>query len=116
MKRSRESTIRELARLFHRNGYVRRQNPRRYRKEGYKRYKKGDEVRLTAVSETELALIRRLLAAAGFRAGRAFVKGRLFRQPVYGREAVRRFIDLVGERKPAKPLKRLAAPRRARTV
>ena len=87
--------IAALARYFHRNGYVRRQNARRLSREGYSRYKKGDEVRLTAQSPEELARIRRLLELAGFTPGQPFLKARQYRQPVYGREAVRRFLGLV---------------------
>jgi hypothetical protein len=94
----------ELARFFTRNGYVRRQNQRRLDEEGYMRYKKGDEVRLVAENRGELARIRSLLLRAGFRPGSPFVKGRQFRQPVYGRGEVRRFLGLVADQ--------LAAPRR----
>ena len=59
----------------------------------YLRYKKGDEVRLTA--QSALARIRRLLELAGFTPGQPFLKARQYRQPVYGREAVRRFLGLV---------------------
>ena len=58
-------------------------------------YKKGDEVRLCARSAKELAEIRRLLKLADFRPGRPFMKDRHYRQPVYGREEVRRFLNLV---------------------
>lgn len=86
--------ITELARFFRRNGYVRWQNPERQATEGQK-YKKGDEVRLVAESMSELAVIRRLLKRAGFKPGRPFAKGRQFLQPIYGRQAVARFLELV---------------------
>ncbi len=92
-----------LARYFHRNGYVRRQNSRRLSRDGCSRYKKRDEVRLTAQSAEELARIRRLLELAGFRLGRPFVKSRQYRQPVYGREAVRRFLGLIESQRIAEP-------------
>ncbi len=92
---SSSEVIGELGRFFRRNGYVRRQNPKRLKRDGYMGYKKGDEVRLTAHDEQELQTIRELLTRAGFRPGRPFVKGRQFRQPVYGREAVRQFLRLV---------------------
>lgn len=91
-------TIRELKRFFRRNGYVRQQNPERLALEGYADYKKGDEVRLTAQDEQELEVIRELLGRAGFRPGRPFEKGRQYRLPIYGREEVRRFLQLVAER------------------
>lgn len=93
--RSPQAVARRLADFFERNGYVRRQDPRRVGKHGWDRYKKGDEVRLVAESKAELRLIRRLLRAAGFKAGRPFPKGRQHRQPVYGRQAVARFLDIV---------------------
>ncbi len=86
----------QLGELFRRNGYVRRQNPKRLGRDG-RRYKKGDEVRLVANSADELRRIRRLLREAGFEPGRAFAKGRQWRQPLYGREAVARFLDLIGQ-------------------
>ena len=86
---------RELGRYFRRNGYVRRQNPKRLSREGYLGYKKGDEVRLTAHDQQELLRIKALLRRAGFRPGRPFLKGRQYRLPIYGREAVRRFLKSV---------------------
>jgi len=84
-----------LAWYFYRNGYVRRLDPER-RRESPRAYKKGDEVRLVATSQRELREIRRLLRAAGFEPGRAFRKGRQYRQPLYGRAAVEEFLDLIG--------------------
>jgi hypothetical protein len=95
--------IRELKRFFGRNGYVRRQNPKRLARDGYMRYKKGDEVRLTAQDKQELQAIRDLLVRAAFRPGRPFVKGQQYRLPIYGREAVHRFLSLVAGRGIAEP-------------
>ncbi len=86
-----------LAALFRRNGYVRRQSAARLNAEGYGAYKKGDEVRLVADSRAELAEVRRLLRAAGFKPGRPFRKANQYRQPLYGRQQVARFLALVGE-------------------
>ncbi len=94
-KKPGKRVILALAHYFWRNGYVRHQNTRRLAREGYRGYKKGDEVRLCAQSAEELAEIRRLLELAGFEPGRPFQKDRYYRQPVYGRQAVRRFLDLV---------------------
>ena len=96
--------VSELAHYFGRNGYVRHQNARRLSRQGYRGYKKGDEVRLVARSLRELAAIRDLLQQAGFRPGRSFSKGRQYCQPVYGREAVRRFLDLLRAQKKAEPI------------
>ena len=94
---TRAAVVKHLREIFGRNGYVRRQNPVRVAEEGSQRYRKGEELRLTASSAEELRLIRRLLRQAGFRPGRAFVKGQQYRQPVYGRQEVARFLDLIAE-------------------
>ena len=92
-----EAVRRELGFYFRRNGYVRRQNTEKLADLGYMGYKKGDEVRLTALDAQELKIIRALLKEAGFRPGRPFLKGRFKRLPIYGRDSVRRFLELVGE-------------------
>jgi hypothetical protein len=86
----------ELSRFFKRNGYVRRQNRKRLSRDGHKIYKKGDEVRLTAKNLQELLYIDALATQAGFRTGEPFIKGRQYRLPIYGREAVQRFFQVVG--------------------
>jgi hypothetical protein len=91
-----EGVLAQLAALFRRNGYVRRQNTTRLDAEGWWVYKKGDEVRLVAGLLTELAEMRRLLRAAGFKPGHPFRKGNRYRQPLYGRQQVARFLVLVG--------------------
>ena len=88
---------RQLVRFFARNGYVRGQNRQRVRDEGWDQYKKGHEVRLIAGSKQELALIQDLLEKAGFKPGRPFEKGAQYCQPVYGRRAVVRFLQMVGD-------------------
>lgn len=80
--------------MFHRNGYVRRQNARRLAAEGYLGYRKGDEIRFVLASRSELASIQRLLRRAGFEPGRPFTKGRKFVLPVYGRTAVQELLSL----------------------
>lgn len=92
---SRQTAASRLAGFYRRNGFVRRQDQQRIEKEGCARYKKGDEIRLVAESTQELALIRRLLREEGFEPGRPFVKGRQYRLPIYGRQAVARFLELV---------------------
>lgn len=95
VRSSQRMVVARLASFFRRNGFVRRQDPQRLADEGWERYKKGDELRLVAESAKELRLIRRLLREAGFKPGRPFAKGRQYRQPIYGRQAVARFLDLV---------------------
>ncbi len=97
MRKPSASVIEQLAAFFQRNGYVRWQNTERLETEGWWGYKKGDEVRLVAESKRELALIRRLLRQAGFKPGRPFAKGQQFRQPLYGRQAVSRFLELIAQ-------------------
>jgi hypothetical protein len=87
-----------LRELFQRNGYVRLQDPDRV-EAGGREYKKGDEVRLVADSRAELMEIRRLLTAAGFKLGRPFAKANQFRQPLYGRDQVARFVSLMRRKK-----------------
>lgn len=88
---------RQLTALFERNGYVRWQNPDRIAEVGSQVYKKGDEVRLVAESDAELAHIQQLLEVRGFVSGRPFVKGKYqYCVPIYGREQVTRFLAVVG--------------------
>jgi hypothetical protein len=86
-----------LGALFRRNGYMRKQDIGRLKAEGHGAYKKGDEVRLVADSIMELEVIRRLLRQAGFRPGAPFRKAKQWGQPIYGRQAVARFMALIGE-------------------
>lgn len=92
-----DDQIARLAGLFRRNGYVRWQNADRLEDEGYAVYKKGDEVRLVVDTRAELAEVRRLLRAAGFKRSKPFRKARQYRQPIYGRREVARFLALIGE-------------------
>lgn len=91
-----DSVVRRLAWYFRRNGYVRYFDRARRAKDVARVYKKGDEVRLVAQSLQELAEIQQLLRAAGFVAGKPFAKARQYRQPVYGRLQVKRFLQLIG--------------------
>ena len=93
---TKSEVIQELAEAFDRCGYVRRQNPDRVSSDGQAIYKKGDEVRFSVRSEDELAHLRELLIAAGFKPGRPYSQGYRFRQPVYGRKQVRTFLELIG--------------------
>ena len=85
----------QLAEFFHRNGYVRQVNLERRAEVSAKVYKKGDEIRLVANSADELEVIQQLLLAAGFKFGKPFQKDRQFRQPIYGRTEVARFLNMV---------------------
>jgi hypothetical protein len=91
------AVVKELAALFRRNGYVRPPAVKRLANLGYGVFRRGYEFRLTAADENELQHIRDLLVRAGFKPGCAFVKGRQFRQPVYGRKMLERFLQLIDE-------------------
>lgn len=87
--------VKQLAVFFNRNGYIRWQDADRVAEEGWRIYKKGDEVRLVAHTTSELFKIRRLLREAGFNPGRPFRKGRQWRQPIYGKREVARFLAMI---------------------
>jgi len=89
--------IEKLAVFYRRNGYVRRRTLRSVGSDGKVRSRCADELRLTAQSLAELREIRRLLQGAGFRPGSAFAKKRQLRIPVYGRRAVERFLEMIGQ-------------------
>ena len=89
------AVVEDLATLFHRNGYVRLPDMDR-RAASPRGYKKGYEVRLVADSLGELEDIQHLLRLAGFEPGRPFGKALQWRQPLYGRAAVERFLEMVG--------------------
>ncbi|MCC7291952.1 MAG: hypothetical protein IT449_07825 [Phycisphaerales bacterium] len=101
----------ELAKRFRLNGYVRRPNAE-LRAEAPDHYKKGYEIRLVADSQVELREVRRLLRAAGFEPGRPFAKSNQWRQPVYGRAAVMRFLRIVGAKSPPKRVRAKSKSRR----
>lgn len=94
MARKNEGAV-QLAAFFRRNGYVRLQDPARAATEGAQAYKKGDEIRLVAWTKGELAVMRRLLKESGFPLAKPFEKNNQWRQPIYGRVEVARFLDLV---------------------
>ncbi len=86
----------QLAYFFYRNGCLRLPNATR-RKEGSQKYKKGYELRLVAQTKNELKQIRRLLQQMGFKLGKPYQKGRQTVQPVYGKQAVEQFCNLLAQ-------------------
>jgi hypothetical protein len=86
-----------LAYFFHRNGYLRLPDQARRRQEGSRKYKKGYEVRLVARSEVELKQMTSLLRQVGLKAGRPYQKGKQKVQPIYGKQAVERFGQLLSQ-------------------
>jgi hypothetical protein len=89
-----DAVVRSLASYYQRNGVLRTPNANR-RKNERQRYHKGYEIRLLAFDARELAEIRRLLRAAGFRFGQPYVKVHRKAQPIYGKAQVTRFLELV---------------------
>lgn len=104
-----EFAISELASFFGRNGYVRQFDGQRRDELGTRVYKKGDEIRFVAKSESELEYMQKLLLVAGFRAGKPFRKGRQFCLPVYGVAEVARLKNLMGGPVPNLSVKRNAS-------
>ena len=79
---------------------MRRHDAGRYATQGYMKYKKGEEIRLVANGREEQEQILRRLKLAGFKAGRPFRKAperNQFCVPIYGREQVARFLNMVEE-------------------
>lgn len=93
---TRREAIAGLTEAFHRNGYIRRQNLPLREIVGSRIYKKGNEVRLTAHSEEELARLQAWLTVLRFTFGKPFPKDSHFRLPIYGREQIKAFLALVG--------------------
>jgi hypothetical protein len=90
-----EKALKTLAGYFQRNGCIRWVDPEMKEKLGYKKYKKGYEVRLVAQNEKELAALEKALKAAGFKHGKPYPKNKQTIIPIYGKEQVERFIDEV---------------------
>ncbi len=89
------AAARELVAFYHRNGYVRWPRLDRVDQEDSRSYKKGVELRFTANDPAEAARIMLLLGRVGLRHGRPFAKGHQLRIPVYGAEAVTRFLEML---------------------
>ncbi|MCH8558992.1 MAG: hypothetical protein LAT84_14310 [Balneolia bacterium] len=85
----------KLTWFYNRNGYVRRQKKERLENESAMSYKKGEEIRLIANTKSELRTIQSLLRKAGFKYGKPYDRGRRYCQPVYGKQAVARFLQMV---------------------
>lgn len=81
--------------FFHNGACVRTPNEDRL-DEGYRRYKKGWEVRFSVHSRSEATELRRVLVAAGLRSGRSYRKHQTtWIVPMYGRDQVTRFLGWV---------------------
>jgi hypothetical protein len=80
----------ELVRLFLRNGCIRHPKPERL-KEGHRNYKKGYEIRWTALNRDEEFTIIRMLSKLGFKHGKPFKKVNRIIIPVYGLDSLTEF-------------------------
>jgi hypothetical protein len=87
---SAKSTWEELFRLFFRNGCIRYPKPERL-KEGHAVYKKGYEIRWTALNNDEHSRILQLLKKVGFNHGKPFKKNNRIIIPVYGYDKLAEF-------------------------
>jgi hypothetical protein len=104
---TRESALAELRALFERNGYV-----RSGRRAGTKDTHRGYEIRFGAFDAAERERIGGLLRTCGYRPGRPFEKGGMFRVPVYGLEQVRELSRALGIRRKEERRALPATPRR----
>lgn len=93
-KRQRQSAKRRLAAWFNEHGCTRSAPDPKLRKEHSKTYKRGYEVRLSAHPE-ELSNLSALLHRTGFKPGTPFPKGNRFVVPLYGKEQVQRFLQMI---------------------
>ncbi len=85
----------QIRALFERGGYIRRPNLDRLDEMGSQQYKKGYEVRLVLLTQTEVRLTKRLLKEVGLRVGKPFAKHSRIVLPIYGEEAVTWFEALL---------------------
>ncbi len=85
----------ELVKLFLRNGCLRSPSDERQEQEGHRKYKKGYELRWTAMDAQETEKILDLLSKVGFKVGKPYPKRTQTILPVYGKSAVLRFQKLL---------------------
>jgi hypothetical protein len=94
MSVSKSAARSQLIKFYKRNGYVRIPDKKRRKKES-RSYKMGYEIRFVANTKAELALMRKLLKAVGFKPGKPFGKTSRYCQPVYGKVAMEQFGEWV---------------------
>ena len=83
--------------LFTRNEDIRSPDKTLREEQGTK-YKKGYEIRLTVYSEEELQKIKKLLRMYQVKHGKPFSKARRFIIPIYGKDAVDRFLLMINKK------------------
>lgn len=97
-KGSPRTVAKQLARIFDERGYVRRPNADRVADEPLT-YKKGWEVRLVVDTHKELQELRALLKMVGFNLSKPHRATNRWRQPIYGKAEVERFLKMIGRDK-----------------
>ena len=104
-KRKATQVKKRLTAWFNQHGWAQSPPDQRLRKEFSRTYKRGYEVRLSALPE-ELDELLSLLQRADFKPGTPFPKANRLVVPLYGREQAWRFLELVGEKAVAKKMVR----------
>jgi hypothetical protein len=94
MNQKSKAAIKQLRYFLLRNGCLRSPNTVQRKNKG-QTYKKGYEIRFTAMNENELSLIRLLLIKANYKLGRPYVKVNRFIQPVYGKKYYEEFRSFI---------------------
>ncbi len=92
---SEKKAVKYLAQAFKNRGYVRYANETKKKEDANRKYKKGDEIRLIFNSNTDCLLAQKHLNFFGFTYGKSYEQFRQIRLPIYGRNQVRSFLDLV---------------------
>ncbi len=86
-----------LNELFIRNGYLRMKDEVKAAQDA--NYKKGYEVRFVAFSIKELKQIRTSIRALGFTVSNSYEKHNAYVQPIYGKPAALKFLELKNKNK-----------------
>jgi hypothetical protein len=90
------SVRRRLREFYKRSGWVQARPDPKLRAKRKANYKRGYEVRVAVASKQELAEVQRLLNQSGLKPGKPFKKVNRIVLPIYGKESVERFLELVG--------------------
>ena len=94
-KLSKKKSINYLAKAFENRGYARYSNESRKKENANKKYKKGDEIRLIFDSNIDCLQAQEHLKLLGFTYGKSYQQFRQIRLPIYGRDQVKSFLDLI---------------------
>ncbi len=81
---------------YARSGWIQSPPDPKMRRKKKAKYRRGYEARLS-VPPADLARVLRSLKALGFSPGSHYEKANCIRIPIYGKEQVARFVELVGK-------------------